>query len=47
MISRCPTEKETKIKRKLPREIRKFESLHTYGSTKKERDDSTCVGIEE
>jgi hypothetical protein len=38
MISSCPIEKETKIKRKFPREIRRFESFHTYGSTKKERE---------
>jgi hypothetical protein len=47
MISSCPTEKETKIKRKLPIEICRFESLHTYDSTKKERDESICVEFEE
>jgi hypothetical protein len=47
MISSCPTEKETIIKRKLPIEIRRFESLHTYDSTKKKRDESTYVGFEE
>jgi hypothetical protein len=47
MISSCPTKKETKIKRKLPIEIRRFESLHIYDSTKKKRDESTCIGFEE
>jgi hypothetical protein len=47
MIPSCPTEKETKTKRKLLIEICRFESLHTYDSTKKERDESTCVGFEE
>jgi hypothetical protein len=47
MIPSCPTEKETKTKRKLLIENRRFESLYTYDSTKKERDESTCVRFEE
>jgi hypothetical protein len=51
MISSCPTEKETKIKRKLSIEIHRFESLHSYNSKKKrkkkKRDESAYVGFEE